>query len=45
MAFAVESEDVRTRQLVEVIDCMVSQIRFVRLVVEDAQPYQLFVAR
>ena len=31
-----ESEDVRSRQLVEVIDCMVSQIRFVRLVVEDA---------
>lgn len=45
MAFAMESEDVRSRQLVEVIDCMVSQIRFVRLVVEDAQPYQLFVAR
>ncbi len=45
MAFAMESEDVRTRQLVEVIDFVVGQIGFVPLVVEDAQPYQLFVAR
>ena len=40
-----ESEDVRTRQLVEVIHCVVGQIRFVRLVVEDAKPYQLFDVR